>query len=316
MLLDELLERRLLVLTGKGGVGKSTLGLALALAARRRGKRVLLVEIDAPVDASRRLGGHPSGSGESEILPGLFATNLRPLEVMDEYVRHAVRVDLLVRRILEAPVYHRFFAAAPGLKELMVLGKVLILEEARDRWSRRPRYDLIVLDAPATGHGLSLLSVPVAAAQAAPVGPVGRNARKILELLRDPRRTALGLVAIPEEMAIVEVIELHGSLKAGRFPSRAVFLNACHERRFTEQQEATILRLSARGSRGRLEGRIGLEGALLAARRQIRRRRLTRVYEARLRRSLPLPLARLPFLYGDAMGLGALESLSERLEGA
>jgi anion-transporting ArsA/GET3 family ATPase len=312
MLLDELLRRRLLVLTGKGGVGKSTVGAALAVAAHRRGKKVLLAEIDAPVDAVQRLTGRGATGDEGEILPGVFATNLRPREVMDEYVRETVRVELLSRPILDSPVYDRFVAAAPGLKELMALGKIMVLEEARVGLPRRPRYDLIVLDAPATGHGLSLLNVPAAAAAAVPVGPVGRNARRILEMLRDPERTAIGLVAIPEEMAVVEAMELKGALDTSGMPAQAVFLNACHPRRFTAAEEGMILRLSARGAKGRLPG-VSLEGALLLARRHIRRRRLGRIHEARLRR-LRLPLLRLPFLY-DPPSLETLTTLSESLEG-
>ena len=173
---------------------------------------------------------------------------------MDEYVRHVVKIDLLARRILESPIYHRFFAAAPGLKELMVLGKIMVLEEARERWSRKPRYDLIVVDAPATGHGLSLLKVPERGVRAAvPVGPVGTNARRILAMLRDPKRTALVIVAIPEEMAVVEAVEFH------RLAVEEVGIEA--ERRGPERlpraavhdaEEAEVLRLAAEGATGRL----------------------------------------------------------------
>ena len=91
---------------------------------------------------------------------------------MDEYVRHVVKLDLVARRILANPVYHRFFAAAPGLHELMVLGKIMVLEEASAAaGSREPRYDLIVVDAPATGHGLAFLKVPLAASRAVPGRP-------------------------------------------------------------------------------------------------------------------------------------------------
>src|SRR5262245_48332920 len=194
MALHSLLDRRLVVLSGKGGVGKSVVGLALALAARNEGKRVLLVEVAAPLEAARYLGRPPSGPREREVLPGLHTVNLDPARVMDEYVRQTVKIDLLSRRILESPIYSRFFAAAPGLKDLMLLGKILVLEEAREGLARRPRYDLIVVDAPATGHGLSLLKVPLAASEAVPIGPVGHNARRILRLLRDRDRTALAIV--------------------------------------------------------------------------------------------------------------------------
>ena len=171
MLLDSLFSRRLVFLTGKGGVGKSVVGAAIALAARERGKRVLLVEVAAPLEAARLLGGPPSRGRETEVLPGLFTVNLDPAAVMDEYVRHVVKLEMFTRRILESPIYRRFFAAAPGLKELMVLGKIMVLEEARARFSQKPLWDLIVVDAPATGHGLAFLKVPLVASAAVPVGP-------------------------------------------------------------------------------------------------------------------------------------------------
>jgi anion-transporting ArsA/GET3 family ATPase len=317
MAVDDLLDRRLVVLSGKGGVGKSVVGLALALAARNRGKRVLLVEVAAPLEASRYLGRPPSGPREREVLPGLHTLNLDPARVMDEYVRQTVKVEMLSRRILESPIYSRFFAAAPGLKDLMLLGKIMVLEEARERFSRRPRYDLIVVDAPATGHGLSFLKVPMAASEAVPIGPVGHNARRILRLLRDRQKTALAIVAVPEEMAVVEAVEFHKLAvdELGLRPALVV-LNACHERRFREDEEAEVLRLAARWPSGRLKGDVPLAAALLAARRQIRRRKLTRFYETRLKRALSLPLVCLPYLFRDVLDEKDLLLLASRLEAA
>jgi anion-transporting ArsA/GET3 family ATPase len=317
-MLDDLLSRRIIILSGKGGTGKSVVGTALALAARQKGKRVLMVEIDAPLGASRYLGAAPVGTKEAEIRPGLFTVSLDPTAVMDEYVRGVVRVDMLARRVLQSPVYRRFFAAAPGLPELMVLGKIMVLEEARaSRFSSRPRYDLIVVDAPATGHGVSFLKVPLAASRAVPVGPVGNNARRILKLLQDADRTALVLVAVPEEMAAVEVQELHRTAidELGMRPA-ALVLNQCHERRFTREQEAEIRRLVAEGASGRLARGVGLGSALAAARRHLRRRKLTQFYQTRLRRALPLPLLSLPYLFDEEIGPSAIERLARRLEAA
>jgi anion-transporting ArsA/GET3 family ATPase len=317
VIVDDLLSRRLVILSGKGGVGKSTVGAALALSAQRRGKRVLLVEVDSPLGAARILGVTAPPGKESEPRPGLFTLNLNPYRVMDEYVRHVVKLELLARRILESPVYHRFFAAAPGLKELMLLGKILVLEEQRERLSRRPRYDVILLDAPATGHGLSLLKVPQAASAAIPVGPVGHQARRILAFLRDPKRTALGIVAVPEEMAVVEAIELNRmAVEQVGIEPRALFLNACHERRFSEDDEREVLRLGAEGAEGQLERGVSLTAALSAARHHIRRCKLTRFYQTRLRRSLPLPLVTLPYLFGDQVSAEGLDVLAERIEAA
>jgi anion-transporting ArsA/GET3 family ATPase len=312
--IDDLLARRLVILSGKGGVGKSVVGAALALAAVERGKRVLLVEIDAPLEAARYLGAAPVGSQETEIRPGLFAVNLDPDGIMDEYVRHVVKIEFLARRILESPIYHRFFTAAPGLRELMLLGKILVIEEARDGWQRRPRYDLVLVDAPATGHGLSFLKVPIAARAAAPIGPIGANAKRILNLLRDARRTALVIVTVPEEMAVVEAAWFHRlAVEEVGIKPRLLVLNAAHERRFTEAQEAEVLRLAAAGAEGRLARGVALSAALDAARRQLRRRKLTRFYQTRLKRSLPLLLVTLPYLYDDPIGPDSLRLLADRL---
>jgi len=317
MLLDSLFARRLVVLTGKGGVGKSVVGASLALAARERGKRVLLVEVATPLEASRRLGGPPSHGRAVEVQPGLHALNLDPQGVMDEYVRHVVPIDLVARRILASPIYRRFFAAAPGLKELMVLGKIMVLEEARRRLSREPLYDLIVVDAPATGHGLAYLKVPLAASRAIPVGPIGHNARRILQLLRDPARTALVVVAAPEEMAVVEAVELfHAAEAEVDVVPQAVVLNGCHERRFSEAEEAEVLRLAKSEADGELQPGVPFPAAVRAARRQIRRRRLTRFYRDRLARTLDTPLVSLPFLFRETLGRDELRTLAGVLEAA
>jgi anion-transporting ArsA/GET3 family ATPase len=317
MILDALLEKRLVFLSGKGGVGKSLVGAALARAARDLGKKVLLVEVEAPLEAARYLGRPPVGDRETEVEPGLYTVNLRPRGVMDEYVRHILKIELFARRILESPIYERFFAAAPGLKELMVLGKIMMLEEERVGFSRRPRYDLIVVDAPATGHGLQFLKIPLAASKAVPVGPVGTNARRILALLRDSERTALAIVAIPEEMAVVEASELHrmATDEVG-ITTAVLLLNGCHERQLGEAEEAEVLRLSAAGAGGVLGPGVRLEAALAAARRHIRRRKLTRFYEARLKKSLPLPLVRLPYLFREEIGPAEVALLAERLAAA
>jgi anion-transporting ArsA/GET3 family ATPase len=316
-LAERLLERRLVVVSGKGGVGKSVVAAALALLSAERGKRTLIVEVDAPLEAARYLGAPHSGPRPTQVLPNLFAVNLDPRGVMDEYVRHTVRIGALVRRILKSPLYARFFATAPALKELMVLGKVMVLENEHEPWSRRPKWDLVVLDAPATGHGLSFLKVPLAASSAVPIGPIGANARRILALLRDPKRSALVVVAIPEEMAVAEAGSFHAmATREVGLDCAGVVLNAAHERRFTEAEEARVLRLTRDAAGGPLTRDVELGAALVAARRHIRRRKLTRFYEGRLRRSLKEPLVSLPFLFADRFGLAEVRALAARLAAA
>ena len=249
MFLDELLARRLVILSGKGGVGKSVVGRPLALAARERGTRVLLVEVDAPPLRGRALPGRRAGRAREtrEVLPGLFTVNLQPRAVMDEYVREMVRVELLARKILESPVYHRFFAAAPGLQELMVLGKIMVLEEERERLvapaALRPR------DRRRAGHRPRALLPQGAAGRRPPPSPWVRwahNARRILEMLRDPARTASASWPSPRRWRWWRRSSSIAWPRRRSASSRAAFiLNACHERRFTAAQEAEVLRLGA-----------------------------------------------------------------------
>jgi anion-transporting ArsA/GET3 family ATPase len=291
VVLDRLLGKRVLFVSGKGGVGKSTTGLALALAAAARGKRALLVEVDAPVDRPH------------DVAEGVTAVNLRPDAVMAEYVRRVVKIDLLARRVLESPIYQRFFAAAPGLRELMVLGKIMTLEEERSGFGRAARHDLVIVDCPATGHGLSFLKVPLAAAEAVPVGPIGVNARRILALLRDRKRSGLVVVAIPEEMAVVEAGWFHRTATADvGISCDAVVMNQASEPRFTREEEAEILAHPS--------------PAYEAARRQVRRLKRTRFFEKRLREGIAAPFVSLPFLYADPLGRAELDELAARFEAA
>jgi len=317
MVSETLLRRRLILLSGKGGVGKSVVGAALALLASERGKRVLLVEVDTPLPATRYLEAPDSGPIESEALPGLFSVNLQAQAVMDEYVRRHVRVEAIVSRIVASPVYHRFFAAAPGLKELMLLGRIVVAAEERVGLRRRPRYDLVIADLPATGHGLAMLKVPLAASTAIPVGPVGQKARAILRTLRDPDFTALAIVAVPEEMAVVEALEMQRSCASEvGLAAQALILNGCHEPRFAHDEEADLARLRRGGSSGVLKGGVGLEDALAAAARHQRRVRLTRFHERRLRRGAAAPVATLPFLFAERLGRPELRRLAARLDEA
>lgn len=304
MNLDALLEKRLIILTGKGGVGKSLVASLLGVLAARRGKRTLLAEVDAPVELARYFDAPPVGHREIEVAPSIFAMNIDPEEALDDYVRHVVKFSMFSRRILGSPIYRRFFAAAPGLDDLMTLGKIMTLQ---------PRYDLVVLDAPATGHGLYLLKAPQAALRVAPLGPIGSNARRILELLRDRKRTAIALVAIPEEMAAVEAVQLARDLSADlRIETAGLFLNACHERRFTAAQEKEVLALFAAGAGGSVAPGVPLQGALRAARHNIRRRRLTQFYDKRLRAAFD-DVLRLPYLYEMPSRRAQLEALADRL---
>lgn len=211
--LRPLLDRRLVVVTGKGGTGKTTIAAALALAAARRGRRVLLVETGREENVPRLLGhrGGPVGHAGARMPGGPWAMRMDPYQALAEYLKLQLGVPGLVTRVLQQQSFRGLLDAAPGWRELVTLGKVWHLEQARE--GGRPRFDFLVVDAPATGHGLTFLDVPRVVVSAIRSGPLQRHARWVAELVRDPERTLLLPVALAEELPARETAELVSRLR-------------------------------------------------------------------------------------------------------
>ncbi len=221
--LDGLARCELVVVTGKGGVGKTSISAVLGEVLRRRGRRVLLLEVDPRENLHEMLGVPPSGGEFVGVGDGLWLQNLPPRGVMDEIVREQVRIEAFARRILASPVYHHFVEGAPGLEEVATLGHAWRI--VRGRAGRRaPRVDTVVLDAPATGHGVSLMAAPAVAAEMIGQGPFARMAEELGELIADGERSAVVAVTTAEEMPVQETLELIGSLdeRLGRRPDLVV----------------------------------------------------------------------------------------------
>ena len=176
-----LLDRRLVVVTGKGGTGKSTLSAALALAGARRGKRVLVCEVTARERVSELLGRPESGAQIRELTHNVFSVHVRPPEAMREYALMILRYETLYNLVFENKVVRYFLNAAPSLAEIVMLGKVW-WHAAREVERGRPRWDLVILDAPATGHGLTLLTVPDVFLAIVSEGPLARERKPVLAL--------------------------------------------------------------------------------------------------------------------------------------
>ncbi len=204
-----LLDRRLIVVTGKGGVGKTTVSCALAEAARRAGKRVLLAETAAIESVASRFEVRPAPLGYAgrALRPGLHAIHVDPHEALADYVRLQTGLGAVTDRVLQTEIFQQLLEAAPGWRELIMLGKVWHLEQKRsDRGG--PFYDLLIVDAPATGHGLTFLDVPRVVQQALQAGPLSRHAGWVEELVHDRERTLLLPVTLAEELPVAETVEL------------------------------------------------------------------------------------------------------------
>ena len=312
-----LLEHRLIVVSGKGGAGKTTLTATLALLAARQGLRVMAVETGGKSQIPELLHpGHPEVGYEGvEVLPGLHVMRADPFSALAEYLEIRVGVRALVDRILGFEGFRELMRAAPGWRELITLGKVWHLEQMRDAGA--PRYDLILVDAPATGHGVRLLDVPRVVASALRAGPLREHSLRVEALISDPTRSLLLPVALAEELPVKETRELVERARAGlSIHVDRVVLNAVEPAPFPPQRPDLDVRLAA------LPGDLEVPellpvGSLWACARHLRQRHeLNQHYAAELSRNTGLPTLQLPYLATGVRGPEALEELSQSLESA
>lgn len=211
-LLDQLRSLSLIVVTGKGGVGKSTFAATLGRILAQSGKRVLLLEVDPRESLYQLLGVPPLGGSVSTVAPGLYVQNVRPGDVVDELIRERLWVEFLVNRVLASSVYKHFVEGAPGLKQMAVLGYALRVvrgESARELGG----IDQVILDAPATGHGVSMLAAPALVSEAIREGPVGELSAELARFTADPGKCGVAVVSLAEEMPVTETLELLGSMQ-------------------------------------------------------------------------------------------------------
>src|SRR5215475_7005386 len=206
-----LLDRRCLFFTGKGGVGKSTMAAATALLASNIGKRVLLVEVDAKGDIPAQFEHAPVGFKPREIYPGVLALAMDTEASLQEYLKLNLRVPVLGRLGPLARVFDFVATAAPGVKEILTIGK--IAWDVRESVEGRADYDLVIVDAAATGHIVAQLGAADSIRELVDVGPLRNQTQWVSDLLADPQITAVNIVTTPEEMPVAETIDLVDKLR-------------------------------------------------------------------------------------------------------
>jgi anion-transporting ArsA/GET3 family ATPase len=304
-----LLDKRLVLVTGKGGVGKTTVAAALALAAARRGKRTVVCEVAEQKRIPTLFSSEDTG-GETEIAPGLFSISVDPERAKEEWLRYQLKSRTLAGVLGGSRLFQHLTAAAPGLSELVTIGEVWDLAQL-ERRTGGSVFDLAILDAPAAGHALAMLTSPRTFASVARLGPVGRQAEKIDRFLRDETSTGVLLTALPEEMPVNETIEFERSLRdeLGIGLDRIV-VNALHPARFSAA-EARALEGTAQGA---AEPSAVARAALAAALSEHRRARAEHAQLRRLRRAATAPVVTLPRVFEPELGRGDLERLSVELE--
>ena len=301
---------RVIIVAGKGGVGKTTVTAALARAAARQGRRALIVEVEGKSGLARMFGADDLGYDEITLAeagdpPGSADVRARTLtsdEAMLEYLE-SHGLSRVAKRLVSSGAIDTLATAAPGIKDILVLGKVKQLERDTD-------VDLIVLDAPAAGHAITFLRSARGLLDAVKVGPIHNQAAEVMEMLTDADRCQVVLVTLPEETPVNELIETAYNLEdqVGVALGPVVVNGLYPDRPGLAVDPVTA---AAEAGVGLREG----EAEALAAAADFRRHRVELQTEqvARLAEELPLPQLRLPFLFGAELGPSELDLLAERL---
>ncbi len=296
-----LLDLELVFVTGKGGVGKTTVAAALAQLAAERGKRVLACEVDAKGDLASLFEAEPTAFSERQVAPGVFAMSMDTEASLREYLKLNLKIPVVGRIGPLAKAFDFVATAAPGVREILTVGKFCY--EVRER-----NYDLVVVDAPATGHIIGQLAAPQAINDLVKVGLIRLQTDWMLDILSDPRRTGLVAVTTPEEMPVSETLELAERVAAETTVRlSAVVVNRVLPELFGRGEEEVFEQLRRAEVAEQLSGRAGgdvgpvLEGARLA----VTMRRTRAGHLQRLREGLDpsVPVLYLPYLFSRFHGL-------------
>jgi anion-transporting ArsA/GET3 family ATPase len=310
-----ILDRRIVFLTGKGGVGKSTVAAALGLVATRRGKRTIICEVAQQERMSSVFHTQGVGYRETEIAEDLFAFSIDPQRALEEYLQLQIKIKPVYDLMFKNRIFTYFAAATPGLRELVTIGKVWELAQLDRRVKKGAKYDLVIVDAPATGHGVGILRTPKTFGDIARVGPVKRQADAIYDFITNEDLTSVCAVAWPEEMPVNETLDLRRSLQQelGLDLDR-IFMNGLYPELFSDE-EAALLRERVDGdAAANGAGSPVLRAALRAAVSEHRRATAQQEQLERLRSESGEEVLALPFLFRPQIDMEAVEELADVIE--
>jgi anion-transporting ArsA/GET3 family ATPase len=192
-------------------VGKTAVSAVLGRKLSQLGRRVLVVEVDPRENLYQMFGIQPSGGEIIAAGPNLWIQNLKPRQVLDAVVRERLKLELLTRKVLSSSIYQHFAEGAPGLTEIAILGHAWRILHGLE--TAAPPIDQIVLDAPATGHGVRLLAAPLLVSEVIKNGPFAEMGGELAQLISDPERCSIVAVTLAEEMPVQEVLELRDTLR-------------------------------------------------------------------------------------------------------
>jgi anion-transporting ArsA/GET3 family ATPase len=299
-----LLDKRLVFVAGKGGVGKSTVSLALGLAAAAQGKRVIVCEVGSAEHASRVFRRAEIGFHEVELADNLWTISIDPDDSMREYLLLQLKVRAMGDLLTRSRIFTYLAAATPGLKELVTIGKIWELAQLDRRVKKGREYDLVIVDAPATGHGIGFLQTPRTFANIARVGPIHAQAQALNRFITDHEQTGAAIVSLPEEMPVNEsgLLERELTGDVGIAVDR-VYMNGLFPERFSN---ADAERLAAVGE----PADTGVPAAVRAALREHRRAGAHRAQLDRLMRTVEAPITTLPFIFEPELDEEGLRELA------
>ena len=325
MHLDDFFAPKILIVSGKGGVGKTTVAASLALAAARQGRTVCVAEVDRKGTLPKLFGGDELTYEPREMAPGVWGMNIVPEAALAEYLDVQYHMKRISKVLTSSHFVDYITTAAPGLKDILVLGKIWYLEQGRAGGPDEPRFDTIVVDAPAAGHMLTFLQAPLGLSDAVRVGPIKRQSEWLVDMLTDPKRSRVHLVTLAEEMPVSETLETSEALE-GRLgvPMGPIFANAVYSELLTAEEEKLLQSVLEDGRPDELVApaeKVGLnleEEDLLAlagyARFLEARRSIQQEHLDHLSDGVDEPVIELPFLFSAGLALPDIETLADAIQ--